>query len=235
MAGKLVVTAGAGLTGAVVLLALGIGLSGRDWRDSRHLWGALPSSCRSTASAGDMGSLTFRVGDRLIIDLPGSVRYRPGGEPAMTVSGSAALLNHVRIDGERLYLDCAPDLPGAALDISLSGPAITDWQRVGRGDLTLSQIDQGQLRLDIRGSGNVAATGAVDTIRLDIAGSSTARLKDLTARSAKVRLKGRGTVQMTVLADAEVSISGSGTVELSGHPILRRSEIRGRGRIVQVP
>ena len=39
MAGKLVVTAGAGLSGAVVLLILGIGLSGRNWTDSRHLLG----------------------------------------------------------------------------------------------------------------------------------------------------------------------------------------------------
>ena len=106
-----------------------------------------------------MGSLTFAVGDRLIIDLPGSVRYQPGGKAAMTVSGSAALLNHVRIDGQRLHLDCAPDLYGAAIDISLSGPRITDWQLVGRGDLTLPQIDQGQLRLDIRGSRNVGDQG----------------------------------------------------------------------------
>ncbi len=41
--------------------------------------------------------------------------------------------------------------------------------------------------------------------------------------------------QMTAQTDADVSISGSGNVELWGHPTLRRSAVRGSGRVMQMP
>jgi len=111
-----------------------------------------------------------------------------------------------------------------------------DLQKLlGSGDLTLSQINQPQLRLSIRGSGSVAATGAADTVGLNISGSGAARLKDLAAKSVQIDIRGSGDAQLSAQADADISISGSGNVELFGRPILRRSEIRGSGRIVQVP
>jgi len=99
----------------------------------------------------------------------------------------------------------------------------------------LSQINQPQLRVSIKGSGSVAATGAVDMVGLDISGSGAARLRDLTAKSVQIDIRGSGDAQMTAQADADVSISGSGNVELFGRPVIRRSEIRGSGRIVQAP
>jgi carbon monoxide dehydrogenase subunit G len=106
---------------------------------------------------------------------------------------------------------------------------------LGSGDLILSQIDQARLRLSIRGSGSVTATGATGSVDMDISGSGAARLKGLTSKSAKITIRGSGDAQMTAQVEADVSISGSGNVELSGHPILKRSEIRGSGRIVQTP
>jgi carbon monoxide dehydrogenase subunit G len=84
---------------------------------------------------------------------------------------------------------------------------------LGSGDLTLSQINKPQLRLSIRGSGSLAATGAADTVDLDISGSGAARLKGLTAKSAQITIRGNGDAQMTAQTDADVSIFGSGNVE----------------------
>lgn len=235
MTGKLAFIATAGLIGAVVFLALGIGLSGRDWAEARHLWGAMPSTCGSAASTSQQVILPFTAVDRLVINLPASVRYQPGDKAEAIISGDPALLDHVRMEGGKLSLDCDPGWVDTRLDVSLSGPAIADWKLLGSGNLTLSQINQPLLRLSIRGSGSVAATGAADTIDLDISGSGAARLKNLTAKSAEIKVRGSGDVQLAAQADADVSISGSGNVELFGRPILRRSEIRGSGRIRQVP
>ncbi|WP_117193196.1 GIN domain-containing protein [Rhizobium terrae] len=235
MAGKLAFVATTGLIGAVAFLTLGIGLSGRDWTDARHLWGAMPSACGSAASTKQQITLPFAASDSLTIDLPASVRYRPGDKAEAVVSGDPALLDHVRMEGHRLSLDCDPGWFASKLAVSVSGPAITDWTLLGSGDLTLSQIDQPRLRLSIRGSGSVAASGASDTVDVEISGSGAARLKELTAKSAQIKIRGSGDAQMTALTDADVSIFGSGNVDLSGHPILRRSEIRGSGRIMQAP
>ncbi|KAA6488036.1 DUF2807 domain-containing protein [Agrobacterium rhizogenes] len=235
MTGKLAFIATAGLIGAVVFLALGIGLSGPDWAEARHLWGTMPSTCGSAASTSQQVILPFTAVDRLVINLPASVRYQPGDKAEAIISGDPALLDHVRMEGGKLSLDCDPGWIESRLDVSLSGPAIADWKLLGSGNLTLSQINQPLLRLSIRGSGSVAATGAADTVDLDISGSGAARLKNLTAKSTEIKVRGSGDVQLAAQADADVSISGSGNVELFGRPILRRSEIRGSGRIRQVP
>ena len=235
MIGKLAFVATAGSISAIVFLALGIGLSGRDWADARHLWGAMPSTCGSAVSTRQQVTLSFTATDNLVIDLPASVRYQPGDKAEAVVSGDPALIDHVRMEGGRLGLDCDPGWLDARLDVSLSGPAISNWKLLGSGDLTLSQINQPQLWLIIRGSGSIAATGTADTVGLNISGSGAARLKDLTAKSAQIDIRGSGDAQVTAQADADVSISGSGNVELFGRPILRRSEIRGSGRIEQMP
>jgi hypothetical protein len=234
MAGKLTLVAAGGLAGAVVLLAVGAGLSGQGWRGMRHLW-AMSSACGATASTARQVTFPLAGNDTLTIALPASVRYQPGGKAEIVVTGDSAFLGHVRLEGDRLDFDCDPGWFTSKLDVTVSGPAIKDWSLLGRGDLTLSQIDQPQLRLDIRGSGSVAATGTVDSVDLDIAGSGEARLKQLTAKSARIDIRGSGDAEVTAQTDADVSISGSGNVELSGHPVLRRSEIRGSGRITQVP
>ncbi|PYE86322.1 GIN domain-containing protein [Phyllobacterium leguminum] len=235
MAGKLAFVATTGLIGAVAFLTLGISLSGRDWGDARHLWGAMPSACGSSASTRQEVTLPLAASDSLIIGLPASVRYQPGGKAEAVVTGDPTLLDHVRMEGHKLSLDCDPDWSAPKLDISVSGPAITDWELLGSGDLTLSQIVQPQLRLSIRGSGSVTAAGTADRVDVDIAGAGAARLKQLTAKSAQIVIRGSGGAQITAQTDADVSISGSGNVELFGRPILRRSEIRGSGRIVQEP
>lgn len=235
MTGKLAFVATAGLIGAVVFLTLGIGLAGRDWATAGGWWIAGQSTCGSAASTNRQVTLPFGASDSLTIDLPASVRYQPGDKAEAIVSGDAALLDHVRMEGGRLSLDCEPGWFASRLDVSLSGPAITDWKVLGSGDLALSRINQPELRLSIRGSGSVVAAGTARTVGLDISGSGTGRLKNLTSQSARIDIRGSGDAQITAQVDADVSISGSGDVELFGRPTLRRSEIRGSGRITQMP
>lgn len=233
MMGKLAIVATTGLAGGLALLALGIGLSGHGWADARKLWGALPSACTGAAAAGNQITLPFTPGHSLEINLPATVRYRPGDKAEAIVSGDPALLGHVRMDGRRLTLDCDPGWHAASFDVALSGPAITDWTLLGSGDLTLTDIAQPQLRLSIMGSASVAATGAADVVSVNIMGSGSARLKDLTAKSAEIAIRGSGDAEVNAQGEADVSISGSGNVALTGRPILRRSEILGSGRITQ--
>lgn len=235
MNGRLAFVAIAGTICAIVFLSLGIGLSGRDRIDAMHLWGMMRPSCEPAASARREVTLPFTATDNLVIDLPASVRYEPGDKAQAVVNGDPALLDHVRIEGSKLSLDCDPGWFAGRLDVSITGPAISNWKVLGSGDLILSQLNQPQLRVSIKGSGSVAATGAAETVDLDISGSGAARLKDLIAKSVRIDIRGSGDAQMTAQADADVSISGSGDVELFGSPVLRRSKIRGSGRIVQTP
>jgi hypothetical protein len=221
-----------GIFGAFVFLAPGVVLSGRYRADAAT---ASRSICESTASDRTQVTLPFTPGDSLAITLPGSVRYRPRDKAEAVVTGDAALLDHVHIENDTLSLDCELARRSARLEIDLTGPAITNWKLLGSADLTLTDISQRQLHLNIKGSGNVIASGAVETVGLKISGSGNAQLKSLIAKSAEIEIRGSGDTQLTAETNADVSISGSGNVELFGHPNLSRSEVRGSGRITKAP
>ena len=223
-----------GLIGAAAFLTLGTFLSGSGWASAAYLWNG-GSTCELASGTQQQMTLPFIAGDRLVIDLPGSIHYRPGGKAEVVVSGDSALLGHLRIESGRLGLDCAPGWSASRLEVKLSGPAITRWDLLGNSNLALSEINQQELQVNIKGSGSSSATGIVDAITLGISGSGEARFEGLTAQSATVQIRGSGDAKVTAKVDADVSISGSGNVQLSGHPEMRRAEIRGNGRIVQVP
>jgi len=234
MSRRLAFVATGGLIGAAAFLTLGTMLSGAGWLSMAYLWNA-GSTCGPATGAQQRVPLPFVAEDRLIIDLPGSVHYQPGEKAEMVISGDSALIGHVHIESGRLGLDCAPGLSAPRLDIRLSGPAITRWDLLGHSALNLSRIDQPELQVNIQGSGNSSATGRADNVSLSISGSGEALFEGLTAQSVTVIIHGSGDAKLTAQADADVSISGSGRVELSGHPTMRRAEIRGSGSIVQVP
>ncbi|WP_137931500.1 GIN domain-containing protein [Mesorhizobium comanense] len=235
MTGKLAFVATVGLIGAGLFLAVGIGLAGPDWVNSGGSWIGGQSTCGPTTSTRKEVKLQFTPDDSFTIALPATVRYQPGDKAEVTVSGDSSLTDRVRMEGSKLSLDCDGGWFASKLDVSVTGPAITDWRLLGSGDLALSEVNQPKLRLSIRGSGSVTASGTAKTVGLEISGSGSGRLKDLVAQSAQIEIRGSGDAEVTAQADADVSISGSGDVDLYGHPTMRRSEIRGSGSITQVP
>ncbi len=223
-----------GLISAAAFLTLGTVLSGSGWASAAYLWNG-GSACEPASGTQQQINLPFIAGDRLVIDLPGSVHYQPGDKAEAIVSGDPALLSHLHIESGQLGLNCEPGWSASRLDVKLSGPAITRWDLLGNSNLTLSQINQPELRVNIKGSGNSSATGIADTVNLSISGSGDARFEGLTAQSVTVKIRGSGDAKVTAKANADVSISGSGNVELSGQPVIRREEIKGSGRILNVP
>ena len=174
----------------------------------------------------------FESGDSLDIDLPAAVSYRPGAKAEATVSGDPDVINHVRIANGRLRFDdeigC---IPATHLTVQLTAPSITRWGVDGSGDLVLSDIDQPRLELRIRGSGHIVARGSVQAIALNVAGSGTAQLQELSARSAEIVVHGSGDARVAAQDSADVTIAGSGAVKLYGHPTTLHSTVSGSGRV----
>ena len=245
----------AGLTAAVALvalLALGSSLAGSH-RDSgaswwRHAgWGCGPTWLDRAPASGTNASaptgtspasvtFPFEANDRLDIDLPASVSYQPGAKAEATVTGDSSVISHVRIVDGRLGFDsdleCAPL---AHLSVRLTAPSIAAWGIRGSSNLVLSGIDQQKLQLHITGSGHVVASGAVQVVALNVAGSGEAELQGLSARSAEIAVHGSGEVQVAAQDTADVVIRGSGVVKLHGHPAQLHSAISGSGRIENMP
>ncbi|WP_374431278.1 MULTISPECIES: hypothetical protein [Rhizobium] len=83
----------------------------------------MQSSCGSAVSGGQQVILPFSSSGSPTIDIPASVHYQPGGKAEAVITGDPALLDHVRIEGGRLSMDCNPGWSNAKFDVSLSGPS----------------------------------------------------------------------------------------------------------------
>ncbi|EJL94046.1 putative membrane protein [Herbaspirillum sp. CF444] len=250
--GKRTLAAIVGLIIAVSLLAFGAsrigsnGVEGASWsRNTRWAcglsWLQRARAGHRTADGSDgvsSGTVTFpfESRDSLDIDLPTPVSYRPGTKAEATVSGDPAVISHVRIANGRLGFDDEIDcIPATHLTVRLTAPSITRWRVNGSGDLVLSDIDQPRLELLIRGSGHIVAKGSVQDIGLNVAGSGTAQLQELSARSAEIVVHGSGDARVAAQDSANIAIAGSGSVKLYGHPATLHSTVSGSGRIENVP
>jgi Putative auto-transporter adhesin, head GIN domain len=227
---------------AAICLVLGALTGGLSFAGQNHRWWRVAAlGCAGTPSGASDGrqdsvTLAWEATDRLDIDLPATVDYRPGPKGEAVVSGDAGLISHVRLSGGELGFDSSSDcFPAGSLAVHLTGPAVGNWRLRGSGKLTLSGIDQDALDIEISGSGDVGASGTARRMALRISGSGAADLSKLVTKSAALRLSGSGEADVAPQDEADIHISGSGSVVLHGHPARIKSHVSGSGRIRQEP
>lgn len=208
------------------------------------------SACQGSANAeerdaGSKVSRSYQVGafDKIEVAGPYDVKVVTGGQPGVSATGGANLLNEteVVVDGDTLeirpkkrkgirwnwnngkaeFTVNVAALRGAA--IAGSGGINVDkvagdfeGDVAGSGDLRLAAVNGGKLKLSIAGSGAISAAGKTDSLDIGIAGSGDIDVRGLASRTADVSIAGSGNVAANVTDTADVSIMGSGDVELTG-------------------
>jgi hypothetical protein len=111
----------------------------------------------------------------------------------------------------------------------------TTAQVRGSGDIVFADIRQDVMRIAMKGSGKVTASGEAREVSLDTSGSGHADLGRLVTRQANARLRGSADADLAPREDADISISGSGVVRLHGAVAQLHSHVSGSGEIKQVP
>lgn len=127
--------------------------------------------------------------------------------------------------------------------LSLSGTAFVDIAELeaeffeisvsGSGVILARDVDLGQLRTAISGSGTVTPTGTAGSQSVDISGSGRYSGRDLATKDARISVSGSGVVDVNAEETLSVMISGSGTVRYAGDPSLDES-ITGTGTLRRV-
>lgn len=112
-------------------------------------------------------------------------------------------------------------LKGEKLDIALSGS----------GDFDLAQIQYGDVKVGISGSGNVDVGGSAEKVELTISGSGDLKAKDLKAQSVRCRISGSGNVACFATQELDALVSGSGDVRYAGSPASVKKRVSGSGKV----
>lgn len=112
-----------------------------------------------------------------------------------------------------------------SIDVDRVGGARFSGSVGGSGSLRIARIDTQTAEFGVGGSGDIAAAGAVGTLKASIGGSGSIVAPTLRATRADVSIGGSGSVRAAVSGDASVSIAGSGDVDLGPQAHCRVSKV----------
>ena len=87
------------------------------------------------------------------------------------------------------------------------------------------------VKAHLDGSGDIHLAGSTEQVTLDLSGSGTIDAAGLLAAAGSIELDGSGNVRATIDGPADVSLSGSGDIDLFGNVTLQRSSKSGSGSI----
>ena len=174
-----------------------------------------------------------RAGDFTRVQAEGSidVAVRVGPAATVTVRAGEKVIDDVEteVDDGTLIVSTrdrgiviGPDgFDGARVDVTV--PRLASVAGRGSGDLRLSGLDGGRMRIDLQGSGDVEAGGRVAALDVDLQGSGDADLVELVARRVRVSLQGSGDVRVNARESLDATTQGSGDLSYRGTPRLRSS------------
>jgi len=223
-----------GLSTGVAALALAWTLGGRDLarmiaRDRL----ALRSCDDKVAVTGPERRLPWHGGDSVDVVTAVSLRLIPGTGADIVMRGPPETIVHLQLRGGRLFSDCHGLGSSGPIEVELPARALRHVRISGAGKVALEKISQPDLQLTISGSGQMRAQGAVEHVSATISGSGDVRLGDLATKRLTAKISGSGTVEAAPKDEADVALSGSGTVKLLTRPGALHSKVSGSGRIIQ--
>lgn len=211
-------TAFAFVTAPFVLAATACG---SDHRSEHHAHQELLD--HMTNGSGNLATQTRELPPFSTIDVDGStdVEVQIGSPQRVSVIGDDNLLDLIdlRVNGDRLVVGSHGSYRSHRnLRVSVQLPALAAVEIEGSGDVALHGVNGGKLKLQIQGSGNIKADGAVDELTLHISGSGDAQLRALTAKVAAVEISGSGDASVTATESINAVTNGSGDIRYGGDP-----------------
>jgi hypothetical protein len=232
---KLAMIALSGFTVAAVCLGGAFALDSGKLKDSLISFGDSDSPRCDLSLTGQQATrnLAWDGRDTAAVAVPANIHYRRGQGDQVVVTGDSALVPHIHVVDGAVRLDCRiRGLRGTRLEVTLPGREFEGFTIAGVGDMSLENIDQPDLKITVAGAGNVAASGNVKRLELQVAGASDAKLAGLAVDRVAVHIAGSSQIDVAPKDDLEANIVGSGTVMLHSEPKNIETHIIGSGRII---
>ena len=221
--------AGIGLVLAVVFLGLAFHSAGDSFSFAHQLVGQNPlrvgPGLREWAWSG---------GDKLTIDVPATIELTPGDPPAVVAHGDNDLLRNLLFgDGKLVVADrLRGKVKSKDMDLDMQGVKLNEIDVIGTGRVTLRNLSQDKLTINVSGAGRLTADGHVNDLTLNVSGAGRAQLAKLNADTVKAQLDGAARADIAPKDSADITIRGVGRASLATKPKNLTSDVSGYGKIV---
>jgi len=154
------------------------------------------------AAAADVTRvLPWDGADGLFVSVPGVVRYVPGPENRVTITGPREVVEHVAVHrGAILYQPLSwfrglfwgwGGQQGEAR-IVVSIPRLSAATAGGGARLELGRLNQERLKLHASGAGRITAAGAIRELEVSVSGAGGVELEGVQADQIEARMSGAG-------------------------------------------
>jgi hypothetical protein len=188
----------------------------------------LPASRARAAEPGGMSeasrTLPWTGGDHLWVSVSADVRYVQGPDAKVTISGPRRLVDRIVV--RRGVIAYEPTSwwgwwgwgwrseGSDRVRITVTAPHLEAATLSGSGRMDLGRLSQDRLDLNLSGSGEATAGGAIRTLNVVISGSGGARLNGVNTSQMRTVISGSGHVNASGACDAlRITISGSGAAD----------------------
>lgn len=171
--------------------------------------------------------------DRLVIENHGfSINFGASGGVHYSTGAGAIHIGSIggslTVNGKKVFVN-ENEVGRAVVGIEL--PDIPSLAIKGSGAVTLLDLQQAGIEIEISGSGSVVAGGHVAALNVLISGSGDVDARTLIAHQVHLSISGAGDIRARASDSALVQISGCGDVVVHGNPPNRRKLISGCGEI----
>jgi carbon monoxide dehydrogenase subunit G len=233
MTKKLLVVAASGLVLAILLLSAAWVVGGQAMVDAIHHggWSFTFDDDDHGHGAKVTRSFTFNPDAPLSVDAPVHLHFERGDHVSMTVSGSAVMMNALRWDNNHLSMNDGPTFGHHELKVEIVAPQLPPLSLDGAGSVSLENLDQQELRINLSGAGNVEASGKVHAATVSSSGAGNVDLGDLDATDATVSVAGVGNIDVNASGKVDANVAGAGNVTLHRKPAQLTSQITGIGSV----
>src|SRR5579872_2384694 len=194
-------------------------------------------SWTGVAGSGNARTETRNVPAFSAVEIAGSIDadIAIGPESRLEITGDDNIVPLVTSDvqGDRLEIGTRKSFRTSVhLIAKITMPRLTGIGLTGSGDITAHGVQSDHLGVTLSGSGTIRADGTAHEVEVDLIGSGTVALDQLTAESASVSVSGSGGVEIAASKALDVSITGSGDVTYRGDPELKK-RVTGSGNVIK--
>jgi hypothetical protein len=235
---KLVIFAIAGLAASAAFIGAAAAIGGKALEALDFNFDSDKPDCQAIAGAtATSRDLDWDGSDHVLLAVPAHSQYSPSNGPKLHVTGDPQFLAHLRVRDGAIEVDChvtreqRAKYHDAMLQVTLPGKPFRRFAIAGTGEMTLQQLDQPMVSVNIAGSGDIKADGKVEHAEISIAGTGNVDMSKLASQIAMVHIMGSGNADIAPTEEADINVAGSGDVNLHTNPKRLETHIAGSGRI----
>jgi hypothetical protein len=120
-----------------------------------------------------------------------------------------------------------------SMKVTVASPPLRGLSVSGNANVTAAALSGSSFAFSGSGSSTAKLGGAIESLKISLAGAGKVDAFDLVAENVEVEVLGSGTAEVNAVKTLGLMVIGSGTLRYRGNPKVSRKAI-GRGRVEQV-